>query len=176
MVREARVWLQKLAACSQDEGGVRRWVDGTDAAIDLYGPDDPPVSGTTRQARPDAWFVYCVRRDRGGRDVVLVGLVEADRGTERGASRWGEKLAAYGTLFAGDRLSEVTGFQKARVLVLTPDAARRDRLGDFIAREAGSSHLADLFWLAATPDLEGAGLDTSIWRHCLYGDLLPLVP
>ena len=68
---------------------------------------------------------------------MLVGLVEVDRGTERGDRRWQEKLEAYAALFAGGSLQAATGYRNARILVVTSDARRRDQLAAFIQGNGG---------------------------------------
>ena len=97
--------------------------------------------------RPDAWFVYRLG------ERVLVGLLEYDRGTERGDGRWRDKLIAYDALFAGPRLRETTGYVNARVLVVCPAERRRDRLADLIGSHAPEG-LAARFWLAAQTVLD----------------------
>ena len=166
-VRDVRVWIT-LAARERPDGELRAWRDGADAAIGL-GRDRPPVA-----ARPDARFA-CGLGTLGGRDAVLVGLVEVDRGTERGEQRWREKLEAYGHLFAGGALKEATGYTSARVLVVCPDARRRDGLADLVAREA-SPALAGRFWMAERGVLDLADLRAPLWRQVGSTLLRPLVP
>ena len=167
-VRDVRVWLERSAAAENSQE-VRRWADGNEAALDLK-RTAPPF-----QAKPDAWFVHRVRQDAEGREAVLVGLVEVDRGTERGKSRWAEKLRAYGELFLGDLLRPVTGYRNARVLVLTPNAARRDALAQLIASEIGTAGLAEKFWLAEIAALQKPGLTAPAWRRVGSQELVPLV-
>ena len=148
-VRDVRVWLELAAR----EGGheLERWHDGEEAQIGLERERAPFA------VRPDAWFALRLGK------AVLVGLVEVDRGTERGERRWQEKLEAYGALFTGGRLPAVTGYVNARVLVIAPDARRRDRLASDIA-EAGED-LAPKFWIAARNVLDEANLLCPAWRH-----------
>ena len=167
-VRDVRVWLERSAAAEKSPQ-VRRWADGNEAALDLN-RTAPPF-----QAKPDAWFVHRVRQDAEGREAVLVGLVEVDRGTERGKTRWTEKLAAYGALFAGDRLQSLTGYRNARVLILTPNAARRDALAQLIACEIGTDGLAEKFWLAEKTALRQPGLAAPVWRRVGGQSLTPLI-
>lgn len=157
-VRDVRVWLELSARSGGHE--VERWRDGEEAAIGL---DRPPFS-----VRPDAWFAYRMRK------VVLVGLVEVDRGTERGDRRWGEKVNAYGALFVGSQLSSVTGYINARVLVFCPEARRRDALAALITDRAGG--IAGRFWLAEHTVLARAGLEERVWRRATESGPEPLVP
>lgn len=157
-VRDVRVWLE----CAARSGGheVEQWRDGEEAVINL---DLPPFS-----VRPDAWFSF-----RMG-EVVLVGLVEVDRGTERGDRRWGEKINAYAALFVGSQLSSVTGYINARVLVLTPNARRRDQLAAFIGEQT-TQQLASHFWLSDRTILDRSHLVLPIWRQSDSLSLKPLV-
>lgn len=166
-VRDVRVWLT-LAAAARPGAGILAWHDGAAATIGL-GTDRAP-----KQVRPDARFVLRLGR-AGGREAVLVGLAEADRGTERGEKRWGEKLEAYGSLFAGDRLRDATGYVNARVLVVCPDVRRRDALAALIARRADPA-LAARFWLGARDALERPDLTRSDWRRADGALLRPLAP
>ncbi len=165
-VRDVRVWLEGAARASGGEQRVLEWKDGEDAAIDLDGG---------RRVRPDAWFVYLVKEpvQQEGKPVVLVGLVEVDRGTERGDRRWGEKLDAYGELFASGRLQQVTGYVNARVLVFTPEARRRDQLAGFI-RESGRD-VAARFWLAEQAVMETLDLMRPVWVQAASRKLQPLI-
>jgi Rad3-related DNA helicase len=120
--------------------------------------------------RPDAWFAYRMASQ------VLVALLEVDRGTERlGGRRWEEKLTAYHALFASGRLKELIGYARARVLVVTPDAQRRDRLAEFILSRA-ESQLADRFWLTERSALVPEELGAEVWRKPGSGLLATLVP
>jgi len=157
LVRDVRVWLE---GCARAQGhSVERWEDGEAAAIPL---------GNGRVVRPDAWFAYRMGK------VVLVGLVEADRGTERGDRRWGEKLDAYALLFSGEELREATGYVNARVLVVCPDERRRDGLADLVEREA-APELVGRFWLAERDVLNSVCLRSPVWRHACSAALSPLI-
>jgi hypothetical protein len=160
-IRDVRVWLA-LAARQNESERLERWVDGAPAAIELGRTRSP------RQVRPDAWFLYRVGTK------ALVGLVELDRGTERGSRRWEEKVAAYGALFAGDRLQELTGYANARVLVVTPTARRRDWLTEFIGGHA-PPELAGRFWLAERRMLRAPDLKEIGWQQPGTKLLLPLL-
>jgi len=168
-VRDVRVWLQEGARSSRDDHEVLHWADGAQAAIGL-----PSRS----RLLPDAWFVYQV--EKGEPPTVLVAFVEVDRGTERGERRWDEKLAAYASLLADrEALTAATGYLNARVLVLTPDARRRDELALLLVRCARRRDLApqvlDRFWLAG--DVAQAQMDftAAVWRRP-GGVLWPLTP
>ena len=158
-VRDVRVWLELAAR----EGGyeLEQWQDGEAAAIPLE-RDWVPFA-----VRPDAWFVLRLGR------AVLVGMVEVDRGTERGNRRWREKLDAYEALFASGRLPNVTGYVNARVLVIAPDARRRDQLVGTIAK-AGEG-LAAKFWISEPAVLEEVSLLMPSWRQRACQPLQPLI-
>ena len=158
-VRDVRVWLE-LAARGGGHG-IERWHDGEEAAIGLDRAQ-PPLA-----VRPDAWFVLRLGRS------VLVGLVEVDRGTERGDQRWREKLDAYAALFAGGCLPAVTGYVNARVLVVTPNARRRDRLAGTIDEYGGA--LASKFWMAERAILDQSSLYLPQWRQRANMPLRPLI-
>ena len=159
LVRDVRVWLEDCARAGGH--GVERWEDGEAAAIPLGKP------GASRSVRPDAWFAYRMGQ------VVLVGLVETDRGTERGDRRWKEKLEAYAALYAGTALREATGYVNARVLVICPNAQRRDGLARLIPQL--SETLAERFWLAEWGALEAADLWLPLWRRFADPTLCPLI-
>jgi hypothetical protein len=161
-VRDVRVWLE-VAARGAEEHALLQWHDGAEAEIDLKRTQYPKV------VRPDAWFVY------GLGERVLVGLVEVDRGTERGDWRWKEKLVAYEALYGSDRLNEVTGYVNARVLVVTPDTRRRDRLAEFIGAHAASG-IASRFWLAECLVLRQRDLTPSQWVQVGSPMLRALIP
>lgn len=166
-VRDVRVWLEGCARENRDDQALLRWVDGPEAAIDL-GREIAP-----RRVLPDAWFIYRVQG--GERPTVLVGLVEVDRGTERGDRRWQEKVAGYGALFAGDRLRQTTGYRNARVLVLTSGEGRRDQVARLISRCAAFP-LAQRFWIAAGAGWNTADLTQLCWRRPGDDALSPLAP
>ena len=132
------------------------WRDG-DAAAVVSGP-------LSRLVRPDAWFVYRLG------EVVLVGLVEVDRGTERGRRSWVAKLDAYQSLFS-DRAALVaaTGYMNARVLVLTPSSQRLNGLvallDDSMSKLELPPAILDRFWLAEQPVLACPDLTEARWRR-----------
>jgi hypothetical protein len=159
-IRDVRIWLE-LSARSNSKHDLTAWHDGDAGQFDLKRTGAPTV------VRSDAWFTYCVH------DRVLVGLVEVDRGTERGLKRWGEKLLAYRELFIGDRLHEMTGYRNARVLVFTPNARRRDRLAEIIRAHA-SEPLAARFWLV-DDTFPKTDFDAAVWRTTRDHVLQPLL-
>jgi len=161
-VRDVRVWLE-VTAREYRGHRLETWKDGPNASL------DPDRSEVHRLAEPDAWFAY--RFDR----KVLVGLLEYDRGTERGTVRWKAKVAGYQALFAGTRLTAVTTYQNARVIVITPNTRRRDALANFLATDA-PTELASRFWLASRSVLDQPDLMQPVWRHSGSGLLRPLVP
>lgn len=166
-VRDVRVWLETCAAASGGQQKLLVWKDGMDAVIEL-GNNAP------RRVRPDAWFVHQVKPAQDdGKPTVLVALVEVDRGTERGERHWGEKLAAYAALFAGEALRSTTGYVNARILVVAPDARRRDHLANFVAENAPA--IAFRFWLAEQVVLDSAELSLALWRLPASQELQPLV-
>lgn len=136
-VRDVRVWLEKCKRKGQ--GFVAEWRDWTDAHI-----------GT---ARPDAWFVHQLET------ASLVGLVETDRKTERKPSEWQKKVADYGKLFEGDAIKEATGKKHARVIVIAPDGARREKIASVV-----QGPWAGKFYIAEAGALGRADLESPIWR------------
>lgn len=168
-VRDVRVWLEEAARVGGHELLV--WRDDEAAVIPLRLDADSPA------VRPDAWFVlrvHLVQKDRTTqKQAVLVGLVEVDRGTERGERHWREKVAKYEALYGGEGLRGATGYVNARVLVLTPDAQRRDRLAAIIDEEG--SLLSGRVWLAAQGALERTDLQVSLWRRPGDPTLHPLI-
>lgn len=161
-VRDVRVWLELAARECRYE--LECWKDGEAAAINLN-RDQPPFS-----VRPDAWFVLRLGQ------AVLVGLVEVDRGTERGNRCWSEKLNAYRALFASGRLPDITGYVNARVLVITPNEQRRDQLSILVEElsEEFQGMLGQRFWLAEKTVLETPCLQMPVWRQLRGTTLQPL--
>jgi len=159
-LHDVRIWLMRTGSVHRK---LELWHEGKDAWFDLQ-RSRPPL-----RCCPDAWFIYRLN----GR--VLVGLVEVDRGTEKGGLRWKQKLDSYQILFTGDRIKEKTGYAHARVLVLTPDARRRASLAQFIAKEAPAG-LAARFWLAERSVLQRPDLGAALWQRPGNPELLPLLP
>lgn len=179
-IRDVRVWLEQAAYVHGEPHRVECWEDGTEAVMDVSDMSGEQSAKRYRQVvRPDAWFVYRLRP--APKPLVLVGLVEADQGTERGLVRWSEKLVAYDALFASGRLHEITGYNQARVLVVTPTAPRRDGLAALIGAQtqeqsldpalAGRFFIAERGPLMAQPDL-----CAPVWRRPGNVSLVPLVP
>ena len=166
-VRDVRVWLECFSKNREGALRVLHWRHGPDAVIELG------RYKSSQQVRPDAWFV--LRLTHGDNPTVLVGLIEVDRGTERGNRHWQKKLVAYEALFAGDRLRETTGYRNARVLVTTLGEVRRDGLATCLASGA-SSALASRFWLTTQAALDQDGLTDQTWRVPGRLELLPLIP
>lgn len=160
-VRDVFIWL-RLIAHQTSTCELLRWQMDETAWIDLKRTTAPHT------VRPDSWFVLKVG------EAVLVGLVEVDRGTERGTKRWQEKIAAYTALFHSSRLKETTGYQYARVLVLTPSISRRDNLATLLATHAPAD-LVSRFWLADQTILQQPTLTASVWRQPGSSMLRPLV-
>ena len=150
-VREVRVWLEEVAR--QENYDLECWRDGEEAAITL----EPPPKVAKKVVKPDCWFVLRLGK------AVLVGLVEVDRGTERGERRWREKVEGYAALFAGGELPKVTGYINARVLVVAPTERRRDQLAAFVQDVGGG--FASRFWFAEQSVLQEANLQLSCWRQ-----------
>lgn len=151
LVRDVRVWLE---VCSRANGGhVEQWADGTGAHL-------PP-------ARPDAWFVYGLTNER-----ALVGLVEADRGTERGR-QWEWKARDYEEMLAGPALSQATGGNtKARLVIVTQSEGRRERIAELLSETS----IAAISFVATQDDLQAGGLERPIWNTPPEPYLVPLVP
>lgn len=152
-IRDVRVWLETKDRASGGRQYVLRWQDGPEATLEAR---------TVCTVRPDAWFIYRLGEQQ-GREAVLVGLVEVDRGTERGGKRWQEKLAAYAMLFATGAVKNVTGYANARVLVITPNTERRDQLAQFVTKNSGPA--AARFWVASREAFARAELASPIWRR-----------
>jgi len=150
-VRDVRVWLELTTRAGEGQA-LETWCDGEEAAFDLGRSTTPKV------LRPDAWFVYRL----GAR--VLVGMVEVDMATERGTRRWHEKLDGYAHLLTGGKLKGVTGYANARVLVIAPEAKRRDQLAAVITSRC-VGNLALRFWLTTRETLQTPGFGACVWRR-----------
>jgi hypothetical protein len=122
--------------------------------------------------KPDAWFTLGITDASS-----LTAFVEVDRGTERGLTRWEEKVRSYHALFAKkDYIKTITGQSKARILVTVPDENRRDRLADQIHQLGGESGIQEYFWLIVASDLTPAALVEPLWRQVGKPNLVSLVP
>jgi hypothetical protein len=185
LIRDVRVWLERCARRAGGEQGVVGWKDGNDAVFPL--PGGTSSKGTGR-VQPDAWFGYQVVG--GATPRVLCGLVEADRGTERGQTRWREKVQSYAVLLAKENeqsLIAQTGYRNARVLIVTPDRQRtqalvgmlRTLLGELagLGYAPGSiARLAQRFWLTEQACLAGDDMTSLVWQRPDQSGLLPLLP
>lgn len=171
-VRDVRVWLEGVRRATGPGPQVGRWQVGQEAWIEVGEP------ANRASVRPDAWFAY--ELNGGARPVVLVGLAEIDRGTERGDRHWWAKLNGYRRLFEEqEALTAATGYVNARVLVFTPNAQRRDRLAatlvDLVQQANLPYEFLSHFWLAEHVVLSGDDLAAPVWRRPGVSSLLPLV-
>jgi len=171
-VRDVRVWLEGVRRATRPGPQIGRWLVGQDAWIEVGEP------GNRASVRPDAWFTY--ELNGGARPMVLVGLAEIDRGTERGDRHWWAKLNGYRQLFEEqEALTAATGYVNARVLVFTPNVQRRDRLAatlvDLVQQANLPYEFLSHFWLAEHAVLSGADLAAPVWRRPGVSALLPLV-
>ncbi|MCX6378788.1 MAG: replication-relaxation family protein [Armatimonadetes bacterium] len=160
-IRDVRVWLERTAR-EREDWNLVRWEDGTEAYFDMKERDGNIV-------RPDAWFVLHLG------DSKLVGIVEVDRGTERGDKRWKEKLQAYDNLYRSPCLKATTGYENARILTLTPTERRRDALANLIARHA-KPDMTPRFWFADMKALQEPGFAYEGWRQAGEKSLSALLP
>lgn len=113
---------------------------------------------------PDAIFDQPITRDAAtGALRRLVGLVEVDRGTERGPCRWTEKALGYQTLFAGDTLEQAVGAPRARILVFVPDAARAQTVAALVEQAAPGT--ARHYWFTTHTTLDTPDLTRPVWTH-----------
>lgn len=160
-IRDVRIWLERTKTSYGGNHQIVRWHDGGDAKLDLRRTEAP------LRVEPDAWFIY--RLQVGESPRILVGFVECDRGTERGSQRWHEKLRSYRLLLNGPRLKEITGYERARVLVLTLDSGRRDQLQAVIEEFDQANNLdgslAERFWLADKTALTQVGFTSACWGN-----------
>lgn len=166
-VRDVRVWLETLSEPSGLE--LECWRDGETAGISLPNGHMPSSNGSVPYSvRPDAWFALRIKQ------AVLVGLVEVDRGTERGDRRWREKLESYAALYAMGDLTSVTGYRNARVLVFCSSERRRDQVSAII--DAVERPLASRFWITDLTTLRQPSLLATRWRQPDGTLLKPLIP
>lgn len=138
----------ELSARKYSGHALEQWYQGGEAEIALPSPRS--------FLRPDGWFVYRMR------DTPMAGFVEIDRGTERGDTRWAQKLRAYEQLLSENRLKIITGYQRGRLLVVTPDLPRRDRLSRYIASGC-SAILTDRVWLTEAATLATGDIGVPLW-------------
>lgn len=156
-VRDVRVWLERLSR-QYPHRGVLSWNDGTKSVV---GP-----------ARPDAVFVYQLG------EMTMVGLVEIDRGTERGLNRWREKFAQYQAVYHTDAIAQATGYKVGRVLIICPDARRLENIAIILDRLLQTEPmLPDRLWLTERSTLDTIDLAAPTWRLAgKPGERRPLVP
>lgn len=154
-VRDVRVWLERCRRAYRHPG-VTLWRDGSAAALG--------------RAHPDALFVYRLR------EATLVGMVEVDRRTEKSPHWWEGKFARYAALFASDVILKATGHHRARVIVVTPDAKRRDGitriLNGLLERSAVPPKR---FWITAKSTLDHTDF-SAVWRVAGSEGLQALLP
>lgn len=161
-VTDVLLWL---TACERHDPSVSlsSWRAGAQAAI----PATRHLASVT--ARPDAWFAAACGPG------VLVGLVEVDRSTEPLAGRrWADKLSQYEALFDSAGIKRATGYSNARLLVIVPDSARRQRLCSYIEAYASPS-LASRCWLAERTVLHVPHFGAPLWLRPGRTALVPLV-
>jgi hypothetical protein len=141
-----------------------------------------PTMGAARHTLvPDAYLAVRVNHADGTATRFPVAL-EVDRGTvDRRA--WQARARAYLAGHGDGRgpLLAAFGVGSLTVAVVAPDAARRDRLADWLAaalREAGRTDLADLFLLTSADPARLPPEEfflAPVWRGPLGGAALPLV-
>jgi hypothetical protein len=172
MVRDVRVWLEQVVRDRPDRRKVLSWIDGEDAAIYI------PKAKIT--VKPDARFLLQLDVMESGQPLILSGLVEVDRGTERGISRWSQKLCAYTSLFA-DRatLAAATGYVNARVIVITPNATRTNKLIRTLevlsVEHKMDSESVESYWIAEKSILENPNTSDAKWSIPGIEGKLPLL-
>ena len=164
-LRDIRIWMATLSG----EGvRLRTWKDTAESEIRL------PIGVVLR---PDATFVLDVGEYK-GRQAVLTGFIEADRGTERGAQRWSEKIAGYIDLFSrSECVASATGYRAARILIIAPDHTRIDWIHRTIEQRLLEKSLppdiGERFWLACKKHLRGE-VGARLWRIVGVQDVWPL--
>lgn len=168
-VNDVRVWLER-AVQNGEALTVERWQGGNDATIPLGN-----ALPERREIKPDALFVLNLGADTSGEDGILVSFVETDRGTERGNSRWGEKVAAYAALFLSGQLSEIIGYESARVLIVTPNRARTLYLQQFLQKAMEGHKLITSFWLSEQESL-ALPFYAPVWVRADQEERRPLIP
>ncbi len=152
-IRDVRVWLELLRH-HYKHAGCSLWSTETSLG----------------RARPDAVFRYHLPKN------VLVGLVETDRGTMRAHERWEDKLLKYQGAYATGSIEAATGQQKGRVIVIAPNARRRDTIAEVLANKLPTSSIPEnRFWITEKSTLEGVDLLAKVWRIPEWHELMPLV-
>ena len=154
-IKDVAVWLEVVAK-SYGHEGLEDWREGKAAVVG--------------NAWPDALFLYRLPA------AVLVGLLEVDRGTERGDRWWKEKFARYAAIFRSDLILEATGQKTARVIVVAPSARRRDGISALLSGLLlGADVPPERFWIAERAVLAGTDLSAPVWRVAGFEGLHPLV-
>lgn len=159
MLRDVRVWLEKVARSYPSHPGLLDWRFERQAKV--------------LNLIPDAWFRY------GLPDREFGMFLEADRGTES-LGKWEAKVAAYAPLLAqegeGSPVWQATGMAKARVMVVAPEPARRDYLWKVTERVAPLHGIrAGRFLFAEAHVLGFTDLAEPAWRADGMEGAVPLV-
>jgi DNA-binding Lrp family transcriptional regulator len=163
-VKNVYVWLEETRRLLGSE--IHQWRESGEAHIPL------PNNDEAESVKPDAWFTLGITDTSS-----LTAFVEVDRGTERGLTRWEEKVRSYYTLFAlPSYIKTITGQSRARILVTVPDENRRDRLAEQIQQLGGDSGIHQYFWLIVASDLTAYALIKPLWRQAGQPNLVPLIP
>jgi hypothetical protein len=160
-VTDVYVWA-RLIERNCETVTVEAWRNEHNAAIDLG------ETAGQKTLRPDAIITF----DLTGSKLVVA--VEVDLATERGSTKWLGKLQAYAATFAGKRWKSVTGYDRARVLVISPSIRRRDTLVELVTANA-PSELAQRFWFADQSVLDYSVLNEALWRQATFSEIKPLV-
>jgi hypothetical protein len=167
-IRDVRVWLERQGREYGHEG------------CTMWRTDRAGWLGT---AHPDALFTYRFPK------ATLVGLVETDRGTERGTEWWDRKLDYYAAMYRTDAILEATGQKSGRMLVVAPNARRRDAIAAMLAARLHTTRIVDSqlnelrnrFWITEKSTLEKVDqtgkldIAAEVWRVPEHDGLMPLV-
>lgn len=130
------------------------WLAASCRSHGLPPPEACVSSLRTAYVTPDALCVLTVGKN------ILACIVESDRATED-ARRWKPKAEGYRSLIESGGIKELTGYQYARIVVVTrtlPDLARI--LG--YLKEAAPEHL-DWFWLTEESSLHTPSFTAPVW-------------
>nr|WP_246385449.1 replication-relaxation family protein [Armatimonas rosea] len=168
-IRDVFVWLEQSRRIWESEPA--QWHEAKEAYLTL-----PATQSTSAcELHPDAWFQVGLGSLAPGRK--LSAFVEVDRGTERGVTRWREKVLGYYGLFATPSLiPAVLGTTRTRVIVTVPDAVRRDSLAAQIGDITGESGIAQHFYLVVASDLSPSVWSAPLWQQPNQAALVPLLP
>ena len=116
--------------------------------------------------QPDGVLILRLRQGR-----VLVGLIEVDRGTERGEKHWRMKTDGYAALFASGSLEGFTGYKGARVLVIAHTLERAEHLAALVERLRPEE--AFRYWFTDRQTLATSDLSLPLWTN--RGVVTPMV-